>query len=490
MMEILEEVSLFIHQNELLNPGEKVLVGVSGGADSLCLLDCLHRLGYEVFVGHLDHQLREGSSEEAEAVRRMAADLGLHAVIGREDVQAVADQGHSLEEAGRLVRYRFLIDTANEFGIKKIATGHTSDDQVETVLMHFLRGSGPSGLAGIRPMTNLTDWVGFGDGEQIKLIRPLLSLDRAQTTAYCEARGLQPAQDPSNLDETYFRNRIRHELIPILEGYNPAIRQVIRRTAEIMAGEAELIQELLAAEWDDYITEEADHSILFSRDVFLERPLGLQRAFLRAAIQHCLPDIRDLGFGVIERSIHFLSAEENDGRIPLVGGLVLHRYHKLAGIALEGEGFHFSIYPQLTGEVFVPLDTSFQVPLDGGWALEGERVSASEGLRAQLREGLEAKEAVFDIKRMGGGLKLRTILPGDRIRLLGMKGRCKVSELYVNEKVPRGAREHWPLLVDGEDIIWVVGIRSAHSHRVTPETEEVLRLSLKSPGGDGHDPKI
>jgi len=168
-MDVSALVADFIARFDLLDAKQKVIVGVSGGTDSLCLLDCLHRLGYPLVLAHLDHQLRSDSDTDADFCRRMAERYGIPVAVEAADVRGFADGGHSLEEAARLLRYRFLVRMAEDFNTNMIATGHTADDQVETILMHFMRGAGPSGLRGMLPATVLDDWVDVPEGDGVML---------------------------------------------------------------------------------------------------------------------------------------------------------------------------------------------------------------------------------------------------------------------------------------------------------------------------------
>ena len=248
-MDIVGAVRDTIERHGLLPAGEPVVVGVSGGPDSLALLHILRRLApdYRValHVGHLEHGIRgEASREDAAFVRAIAEAWGLPVTVAARDVPAIArERGLAIEEAARQERYRFLGELARSIGGTTVAVAHHADDQVETVLMHLLRGAGLSGLRGMRPLSRL-DALRFGDDEDlapedkndgIRLARPLLYVERAAIEAYCEAQGLRPRFDRSNLDTTYFRNRLRLELIPYLEAFNPNVRQVIRRTAEVLA---------------------------------------------------------------------------------------------------------------------------------------------------------------------------------------------------------------------------------------------------------------
>jgi len=204
-----------------------IIVGVSGGADSLCLLGTLHEAGYSLIVAHFDHQLRPDSAEGAKFVQQIAEKYNLHFVSASDDVAAYAKaEKQTTEEAARNLRYRFLFAQARKYNAQAVAVGHTADDQVETVLMHFLRGAGLSGLKGIQPRTILPAF-----DLEIPLVRPILDFWRDDTVAYCVAHNLTPHEDPSNASDDFFRNRLRHNLIPELEKYNPRFRETLQRTS-------------------------------------------------------------------------------------------------------------------------------------------------------------------------------------------------------------------------------------------------------------------
>jgi tRNA(Ile)-lysidine synthetase-like protein len=228
-MLITEQVAAFIQRERLLSPGHPVVAAVSGGPDSLCLLDCLQRLEYPILVAHLDHRLRAGSWREAEFVLREARRRGLPSIVERVQPPGLRKRGRSMEEAARIARYDFLVWAATGWGAAIVAAGHTADDQVETILMHFLRGAGVHGLRGMLPKTSLKGWDGQGqaeggalfrvstqlatrrrqpagdDANGVDLIRPLLETTRDQTEAHCRAAGLRPRRDPSNQDPAFFQ---------------------------------------------------------------------------------------------------------------------------------------------------------------------------------------------------------------------------------------------------------------------------------------------
>ncbi len=476
-----EQVGEFIKRHQLLNRGDRVVIGVSGGPDSLCLLDTLHHLGYPLICAHLDHGLRPESSDEAVYAKGIAQSYKLPFEIERQDVALKAGSGVSLEEAARLARYDFLVRVARKNDGHVISTGHTADDQVETVLMHFLRGTGPSGLRGMMPDTPLDSWVGIPDAQGIRLIRPLLTLNRCQTEDHCQAAGLEPVIDSSNMDHTFFRNRIRHELLPLLETYNPGIRQVLLRLAGIMTAEVDLIAEMVASAWES-VFESLGQSALILRVESMERkPLALQRALLRSAIKKLQPSARDVSFDTIEQAIQFVSDPTRPKSRPLIAGLMLRDLGEEILLYHTDSPVIFDRLPQLLGEAQVDVPVPGEVELAGGWKLSATSESIVPGSYQAYLNAQEGDFAAIDESSLSVPLSVRTRAPGDRIQPLGLEGTTKVSDIMINNSIPELARARWPIVVSGDEIVWVAGIRMSHLFRLTAGTSRAIVIRLSPP---------
>ncbi|MBO9371414.1 MAG: tRNA lysidine(34) synthetase TilS, partial [Chloroflexi bacterium] len=336
MSDLLREVRDFIRRHDLLNVGDGVVVGVSGGPDSLCLLHLLLRLRDEcrlqLHVAHLHHGARgEDADADAAFVADLAREWGLPATLAREDVPAIACQ-HKLafEEAARRIRYAFLAHVAGRVGATKVAVGHNADDQAETVLMHFLRGAGLAGLRGMRPATPFAEYRLLQKVDRFPLpdhlpilIRPLLGTPRARIEQYCAEQGLTPRFDRSNLDTTYFRNRLRHELLPLLETYNPNIRRRLCHTAEVVAADYELLVQMREWAWGQVVREETEEAIVLDRAGWQAQPLALQRALLREAAYRLRPHLRDVDFVHVEAAVRVARAGTTGAQATLPGGLAL-----------------------------------------------------------------------------------------------------------------------------------------------------------------------
>src|ERR1700680_3665234 len=270
-MNMLDTIAAFIDQHHLLPSGGAVIVAVSGGADSLCLLHLLHQLcgsgkrypAIALHAAHLNHQLRgEAGAQDAAAVASNTAEWGLPFTCGEIDVPALARLEHrSLEDAARLARYRFLREVARG---QPIAVAHHADDQVETLLLHYFSGSGLAGMVGMLP-------------RQSDIIRPLLAVTHAQTVGYCQQHGITPVEDLSNADPAYTRNRIRHQLLPLMEAINPGFRATLLRSAAVMRSDLHYIETQVDAYWPQIIVSEQRDAITLRVEALAELPLSLRQ---------------------------------------------------------------------------------------------------------------------------------------------------------------------------------------------------------------------
>ncbi|MGD2252210.1 MAG: tRNA lysidine(34) synthetase TilS [Anaerolineales bacterium] len=483
-MDASAQVADYIRRTDMLPHQERVVVGVSGGPDSLCILDVMHGLGYPVVIGHLDHQLRPESGQEARYVRKIAKHYGVRFFIERADVRSAAGKGRSLEDAARLKRYDFLVRVAKKAKARYVAVGHTADDQAETVLMHLLRGAGPAGLRGMLPRTSLDRWIGLSDAEGILLIRPLLEISRRQTEAHCQAAGLQPMEDASNLDQTFFRNRLRHELLPLLESYNPGIRGVLCRTGKVMADVSELLEDLTSEVWPQAIRPAGNGVLAFQAEALKALPVALQRSVVRRAILELRPECRDIGYASVASVLSCVEKLQQGARHWVVGGLELQVAGHEVVLRDPEARIQLPAYPQLVADRAAKLKIPGNLSLANGWQLEARLESISESDRERLISNQDAAQAALDAERLPGSLEVRSLRPGERIRLLGMQGSTKISALFVNLQIPQPARAYWPLIVADGKVVWVVGLRMAHDARLTPSSRKAVLLRVTAPEGD------
>jgi tRNA(Ile)-lysidine synthase len=492
---VLDRIRRFVEQNNLLSPGETLVVGVSGGPDSLCLLHLLCRLRAEydlsLHVAHLHHGQRGADADaDAEFVRTLAAAWGLPCTIERADVPALAAEHRlAFEEAARRARYAFLSRVAAEVGARTIAVGHNADDQAETVLMHFIRGSGLAGQRGMLPKTPLTDYrlLDTPNSQSTNLpipnlIRPLLTTPRADIEAYCAAHNLHPRFDRSNLDTTYFRNWLRHQVIPLLESHNPNLREVLHRSAEVAAGDYALLRSLLEETWPRIVLEEGA-AIVFDLEAWRALPLGLQRSTLREAIHRLRRSLRNIDFVHVEDAVRLAREGTTSQQATLPQGLMLTVGYDRLTLADVDAPASLPKWPLLEpGAAPVAVRVPGETLLPGSeWVLHAELLDRA-ALPAGWQDNADPWRAYLDAQAAAGALWLRTRQPGDRFQPLGLGGHSvKLADFLTNQKVPHAARDRLPLLVGERGILWVGGQRSDGRCAVRTATQTVLLVRLLRP---------
>lgn len=315
---LVEAAAASIGRSRRSAAGFRLVVAVSGGADSVCLLDVLVRLSREVPISlsvvHVDHGFRADSSRDAELVRDLAARLDVPSEIVAVDGPGYARQHKlGLEEAGRALRYQVLAMMVSRLGAKAVATGHTADDSVESMLMHLLRGAGTDGLRGMADRVTL-DVARLGPPAlqgvppTVTVVRPLLAVRRLATTAYCQDRGVDCLTDPMNQDPSFLRSRVRHHLLPTLRTYNPAVDSTLVRTAEVLRDDGAWLDRLAARQWGR-VVRPAGRGLELSLAVFRRQPRAAQRRLVRRAVAELRPHGNGLGFESIERVLAFAAAD-------------------------------------------------------------------------------------------------------------------------------------------------------------------------------------
>jgi tRNA(Ile)-lysidine synthase len=469
-----KEISLILDECCHLTTRLPLLVGVSGGPDSLTLLDLLLNSGYSVIVAHLDHALRPNSALEAEQVIHFARQRGLKTVFARKDVRQYASLGRmTIEEAAREVRYQFLFEQARAFSAQAVAVAHTADDQVETILMHLIRGSGLSGLRGMPFISKHHPW-----DDHIPLVRPLLRMWRSEVLIYCQEHGLDPVFDASNLDSTYFRNRLRNELLPQLETYNPNIKQVLLRMSQTVSGDFEILQDAVDSAWESVFQMQADDILEFSLEEMHRLGQGLQRRILRRAVEILQPGNRDLDFDTIERAVDFLESPSRSKRMQWMGNLWLKmEMGKLVVGNISGYVYSEE-KPQLFFEQEITLDLQDRQSLGRGWYIES-RLVPIEIYQEERWDVEDPFQAGLALEKVTLPLQVRSRQPGDRLRPLGMQGHSmKLSDFFINRKLPQELRDRWPLVVAGAQIAWIPGYQLMHPFRITNDTQFVIHLSM------------
>jgi len=443
-----------LREQQLLSPGDKVLAAVSGGADSVALLCLLHALAptfpLTVIAAHLDHGMRPESPQDAEFVRRLCARLGVPMSERRVDVPLLAgERRRGLEETARDVRREFLLEIACREGCAAVALGHHRDDQAETVIFRLLRGSALPGLAAMRPRSSI-------------FIRPLLSFSKNQILEYLAVREHSFIEDASNRDPAFARNRIRHQVMPLLREFNPRVEEHFSRLSGRLAMEEDywegeerrLLEEL------GWVGEGEGR---FARgDLLALHPAVRLRLFRRAFLE-LRGDLVGIASCHLEGVERILSADRPQADMHLPGVWVGRRYDLLR---LRREA------PEAASPFLVRIDGPGIFPLPDGGELEVALVAEPLG---------ESRRAVeFNAARVAFPLTLRTPRPGDRFRPSGLGGSKKLKDFLIDAKMPREQRRQLAL-VEGGEILWVVGIRRCAGLLPGQPAGGVLRLVVRVP---------
>ena len=443
----------------MLVSGDVVVVGVSGGPDSVALLDLLFRLrgefGLKLHVAHLNHCLRPEAREEAEFVREMASAYGLPVTVEAVDVSGYARERRlSVEVAARELRYAFFARVLGAASATKVALGHQANDQAETILMNLIRGTGLAGLKGIPPVRG-------------PYVRPLIETSRGAIEAYCVLRGLKTCRDPSNVALIYRRNRLRYELLPLLEReYNPEIISALGRLAAIVREEEEFLAKE-AAKVYSRLRRASEEGVSLDGDALGFLPRAIQRRVVRLAYREVAGTFYDLDFAHTEAVLALLGG--GAGRIlTLPQGVKAIRLP--AGLLLRA------------GEMPVVPEFCYPLSVPGETFVKELGVTVKATFALPLRDPVASApgEAWLDYERVVPPLLVRRRRPGDLFHPLGYPAPVRLKNFFINQKIPRYLRERIPLVVDAVGILWVAGVRPAERARVTAATKRCLHLRLIS----------
>jgi tRNA(Ile)-lysidine synthase len=451
-------VKATISRFEMIQRNDRVIVAVSGGADSISLLHLLHALrdlfSMHLVVAHYEHGLRPMEDPaETGFVQQFAVSLGLP--FESEKGALSTGRGGSIEERARNARYDFLERMREKHKAQRIALGHTLNDQAETLLMRLLRGSGPAGLGSIPPVRNST------------IIRPLIETERREIEAYLASQGLAWKTDSSNLQPTYLRNRIRLELIPLLENYQPRLVKLLGQTSAILRDENACLEKIAEAWLTSKVDMKPEGSFRISIPSLLELPVALRRRVTRQLIGKVKKDLRRISSDHIESAEKLMRAEKPQRSLSLPNSVKIKRaYDHLIFSAEPGRKLESFSY-NLDGPGEHPLEeigrlaSIFEMPNSMKFPVEGSPWTA-----------------FFDAEKVHYPLTLRSFRPGDRFVPLGMTGHKKLKDFFVDLKIPRDQRYSTPILCCDNIPVWVCGFRIDDRFKVTPETKRVMKVML------------
>ncbi|MDB5085153.1 MAG: hypothetical protein JWN30_2039 [Bacilli bacterium] len=479
----LRRIRSMIVNNLYIAPNDKVLVAVSGGADSVFLLHVLAQLSirfdWQLYVGHVNHNLRaEESDEDERFVKQLADHLRLPFFTAGVDVTAAMERsGRSLQDAARQLRYQALENMARPHEIHLVAVAHHANDQVETVLHRFLRGSSLQGLGGISPDRS---WpYSLSDSYSLRIIRPLLQTTRQEITDYLSEHHIPFRNDPSNTSMKYFRNKLRLQLIPLLtDEYNPNLIETIGHTAELLRDENDYLEQQSRREFIK-ITTRLKAKVLLDRHKLSALPVALQRRVIKLILYYLVDDSHQWQFTHIEN----------------VRDLVLHSgpqavYHLPRNVFVrrEYEVIHISVSTDFigSGDLHLPVADPIPVPVPGSIEIPAlgirVRTDVHKISRETKQEPLPSSHWTvwFDYDEMEEQkLYIRSKLPGDRMQVIGMQGSKKVKDLLMEARISKQQRDNWPVLMHGEQLIWTIGLRRSSAFQVTDSSSTLLRMEAE-----------
>lgn len=459
---MLAKVLQYIREQSLITPGDLVIVGVSGGPDSMALLHILSqlrpRLNFQLVVAHLNHGLRPEAAAEEKFVGEYCRTVPIPFYSRQLDVQEIATRGKkSVEETGRNCRYQYFAELAARLGATRIATAHHRDDNAETVLLNIIRGSGIKGLRGIRPINGI-------------IIRPLLCLTKNEIESYLAEKSIKYCIDLSNYSTDYLRNRIRHNLLPLLEqDYNPRIVDGLNQLADIAAAENDAMETETARFWEELIVKQETGEIILDA----HRILDLHPAYQRRIIMKTLATMQgenSWDATDIKMVTNLLSKTGSSRRLQLKQGLyVIKVYGQIIFTRKLPEKTPFSYKVTVPGQVYIKetgITYSFHL-------LEREDFKPQSG------------DLYLDYDKIKGELYLRSRQPGDAFCPRGMQGTKKIKDFFIDLKVPQAQREQVPLLAAEQKIYAIIGFRIAQDAAVDETTTRILLI--KSVPGDTHN---
>lgn len=470
--DLAKRISNYSQTQGLILPGDRILVAVSGGPDSVALLRLLVEMRDEfqpdLEVAHLQHGIRgEEAREDARFVAALTDRLGLPfhlKEVSVPEIRSAAGKGN-LEALAREERYRFFAEVARARGLHKVATAHTLDDQAETALMRFLRGSGMKGLGGMAPL-QVMDSIG-GSPSKLTVIRPLLETSKAEIVNYLTEKNQTFRLDRTNQDSALLRNWIRLQLLPkIRERVDSRLSERLGQQAELMRDEDALLGELARRKLAEISTANG-----LSRDGLLVEPIAMQRRLLRLWIEAARGNLRGLDFVHIDELLRLIKDGAPQGRLAIPGGWELAREYdvlklvrRLVRIERECYSYDFTV------------GSTLQIP-------EAGRELRSEVVKPPLAElPADLLAVVFDSAYLTGPLTVRNFRHGDYFQPLGMTGHKKIKDLFIDNKVALSVRAKLPLLVLAQEVLWVPGYGRSAIARVSADTKSILRLKLVTLG--------
>lgn len=460
MIILRDKVLSTIREYNLIQENDNIVVGVSGGPDSMALLYVLLEIkpliNFNIYVAHVNHGVRgEDAKSDQLFVEEIAKNLNLPYYTKNVNmIEYGKEKGISSEEAGRELRYGFFREIIDSVGSGKIAVAHNMNDQAETLIMRFLRGTGIDGLKGM-------------DFKTKDIIRPILGIDRREIEAYIENNNIKTVLDKTNLEPIYSRNKVRLELIPYIEkNFNPNIINTLWRLSRIASMDSEFLEEYSEGRYNNIVKNQDKHSIILDGGKLLQEDKSIQQRIIRIAILIINGSLQGITEVQISSVINLFLASNTGKEVHLSNNIIAKTsYGDLIiekGVGEEASKYFYELrFPGLNALESIGYSFNIEIfPKDDGFTMnKGKNIKC------------------FDFDKVKGNLAVRNRLDGDRLIPFGMKGTKKLKDYFIDEKVPKEMRDKIPLIVDEENILWVVGYRTNDLYKVTKKTKRILSIS-------------
>ncbi|MFW6306270.1 MAG: tRNA lysidine(34) synthetase TilS [Bacillota bacterium] len=470
-MDLLTEFVDYINKENLIKKSDSLLLGVSGGPDSMTMLDLfagiqdLYKLHIVVF--HLNHKFRKEAEEEACFVERMADKYGFESIIEEVDIpQYIEQSGLSPEEGARKARFDLLTKWSKKLDIKKIAMAHNKNDLVETVLLNLFRGTGLKGLIGISPFSRRAD---------LSIIHPLLFASRSDIESYCDQKDLRPRHDPSNKETVYTRNKIRNIILPLIEDeINPAVKDVIYRMSANIRADESFLSKTAFRVYKNVLIEKNKNSIILSLDKLQKENSVIQRRIIKNAIKDFYGNVKDVYSFHYQMIDDIIYTGQTGKIVQIKENLQVRISYNNVIIENAGLGKNTGYY-------------SKELPIPGAVKFEKIEISTEviDNNSGWVELASKRNFCICDFSKINQPLIVRNRRPGDSFCPFGMKGSKKIKDFFIDEKIPLKDRKKIPLVVDNSGrIVWVTGYRTDERFKVEKNSCKLLKIGIKITGGD------
>lgn len=468
MLILIKKVLETIKKYNMLKKGEKVIVGVSGGPDSMCLLHLLTEIRGEfdlnLVAAHVNHSIRgQDADDDAEYVRNFCMENDIEFAYIKVDVRKIAAEGNSSEEtAGRDVRYQFFEKLKRDFNADKIAIAHNLNDQAETVLMRILRGTGLEGLAGIKPVRDKV------------YIRPLLFCSRGEIEEYCRIHNLHPRMDKTNYESVYIRNKVRLELIPYIEkNFNRDIINTLSRLAQNAEVDSEYLQMETENKYKKYCVHK-DYKVIISKEAFSEHEAIVTR-IIRQALKNISGELKNIERQHIFQIIN-LQRTGTGRKLMFPNNISVFNNYGDLHIFIESKipETNIGFYEDNKREYKLSIGTNSINEI--GLKVTAEICSAQD---TNAGRNKDPYTAYFDYEKINGDITLRFRKPGDKFKPLGVNGTKKIKDIFIDLKIPRELRDKIPLICFGGEIAWITGYKMGSTFKIDKNTKEILKIKVE-----------